>query len=335
MTERKLRWGIISTAEIAVSVIIPSIRESSRNKVLAISSRHIEQAEEVAERCHIPRFYGSYEEMLADPDIDAVYIPLPNHLHKEWTIKSAQAGKHVLCEKPAALDAADAAEMVDMCRKQGVVFAEGFMYRYHPKHDRVREIIHSGEIGMLRSMHGRFTSNNADDLENVRYRREMGGGSLYDLGVYPVSAARMYFGAEPTAVTVHAMFSAKHDHVDMMASGLLEFPNSRSATFECGMWAYPSCALEIIGTKGRIKLPYAFRRDDSQDEPQITIYTDEGKREEHIELANHFALQVDAFAAAVLDGTPLPYSPEDAIRNTRVIAACLESARKGEKIRIV
>ncbi len=335
MTERTLQWGIISTAEIAVSVIIPSIRESVRNEVRAISSRNLEQAAEVAERCNIPYFYGSYEELLADPDIDAVYIPLPNHLHKEWTIKAAQAGKHVLCEKPAALDAADAAEMVDICRKQGVIFAEGFMYRYHPKHDRVREIINSGEIGMIRSMHGRFTSNNADDVNNVRYRREMGGGSLYDLGVYPVSAARMYFGAEPTAVTVHAMFSAKHDHVDMMASGLLEFPDGRSATFECGMWAYPSCALEIIGTKGRIKLLYAFRRDDRVDEPQVTIYTDEGKREEHIEPANHFTLQVDAFAEAVLDGTPLPYSPEDAVRNTRVIAACLESARKGEKIRIV
>lgn len=335
MTERKLKWGIISTAEIAVSAIIPAIKESRRNEVLAISSRDAEVARHVADHCEIPRSYGSYEALLTDNDIDAVYIPLPNHLHKEWTIKAAEAGKHVLCEKPAALEAADAAEMVDRCRKAGVIFAEGFMYRYHPKHGRVREIIQSGEIGVLRSMHGRFTSSNADDLDNVRYQRAMGGGSLYDLGVYPVSAARMYFGAEPTAVTVHAMFSAKHDHVDMMASGLMEFPDARSATFECGMWAYSSCALEIIGTKGRIKLPYAFRRDDIHGEPQITIYTDEGKRDEYIEPVNHFALQMDAFAASVLDGTPLSYSPEDAVRNTRVIAACLESARKGEKVRIV
>ncbi|CAJ1315419.1 Gfo/Idh/MocA family oxidoreductase [Paenibacillus sp. PK4536] len=335
MTERKLKWGIMSTAGIAVSAVIPSIHESLRNETLAIASRSLELAQVVAEQCNIPRAYGSYEELLADPDIDAVYIPLPNHLHKEWTIKSAEAGKHVLCEKPAALDAQEAAEMVDVCRRSGVLFAEGFMYRYHPKHARVRDIIESGEIGTIRSMHGRFTSNNAEDIDNVRYRREMGGGSLYDLGVYPVSAARMYFGSEPVAVTVQGFFSSKHDHVDMMASGLIEFPGSASLTFECGMWAYPSCALEIVGTKGRIKLPYAFGRNDSEDEPQVVIYTDEGKRGENVQVANHFALQVDAFAAAVIDGTPLPYSPEDAIRNTKVIAACLESAKRGEKIRLV
>lgn len=191
---KKLRFGIMSTARIAKNSMIPGILKSELCEVEAVASRDAAKAKDLADRYKIGKSFGSYDELLADPEIDAVYIPLPNHLHKSWTIKAAEAGKHVLCEKPAALTVADVREMVEAARKNGVLFAEAFMYRYHPKHARVREIIEIGEIGELRGIHGSFTCSNADDKSNVRYSKEMGGGSIYDLGCYPISAARMIYG---------------------------------------------------------------------------------------------------------------------------------------------
>lgn len=331
---QKLRWGILSTASIAKSAFIPGVQNSERGEIAAIASRQVDKAAETASEYHIPKYYGSYEQLLNDSELDAVYIPLPNHLHKEWTIAAARAGKHVLCEKPAALHAEDARTMMEECARSGVIFAEGFMYRHHPKHEAVRKIIASGEIGKIRAISGSFTFNRAEDTEDVRYQQEMGGGSIYDVGCYPISAARMILGEEPIAATVQAFFSEQHDGVDMMASGLVEFPNQVALTFDCGMWAYPRCRLEVLGTDGRIELPLAFGWENSEEPPQILVETNEGRREERVGVYNSFSVQADAFAAAVLDGTPFPYSPEDAVLNMKVIDACLASARSSKRVLI-
>lgn len=329
---KKLRFGIMSTARIAKNSMIPGILKSNRCEVEAVASRDAGKAKELAERYLIGKSYGSYDELLADPDIDAVYIPLPNHLHKLWTIKAVEAGKHVLCEKPAALSEADVREMAEAAQRNGVCFAEAFMYRYHPKHARVREIIESGEIGELRGIHGSFTCNNADDKSNVRYSKEMGGGSIYDLGCYPISAARMIYGREPVAVTAHALFSEEHGGVDMMVHGMMEFEGGLGLTFECGMWTYARCSLEIAGTEGRIELPSAFGWERMEHMTQILVHTAKGTREEKVGICNHFALQADALAAAVFDGTPLPYGPEDAISNMRALEACIAAAYSSSRV---
>lgn len=331
---RKLRWGILSTSSIAQSAVMPGIHQSERGEIVAIASRDADKAADVAVEFNIQRSYGTYEELLADENVDAVYIPLPNHLHKEWTIAAAKAGKHILCEKPVALNADEAAEMVDVCQREGVIFAEAFMYRYHPKHARVKEIIASGEIGEIRALHANFTCNNSEDLENVRYKKAMGGGSIYDVGCYPISMARMILGHEPTAATVHAFFSPEHDDVDMMASGMLEFPGSIALTFDCGLWAFSRCYYEVLGTKGSIELPNAFGWERTNEPPQILVHTSEGSREERGGVMNSFSLEADAFADAVLDGIPLPYSPEDAVNNMKVIDACLHSARTSLRVKL-
>ncbi|MDO3411696.1 Gfo/Idh/MocA family oxidoreductase [Saccharibacillus sp. CPCC 101409] len=325
---RQLRWGILGTAGIAMGSLIPAIKESERGTVAAIASRSADKARRAAEQAGIPRSCGSYEELLADPEIDAVYIPLPNHLHKEWTIKAAQAGKHVLCEKPAALNAQETREMLEACERHGVLFSEAFMYRYGGKHQRLREILDSGEIGEIRAMHGVFTYCTPDDTGNVRFDRAKGGGSIYDIGVYPFSAARMIAQAEPLWASAHAFFSPEHDQVDMNASGLLGFPGGIALTFQCGMWAYNRSYFEVTGTLGRIELPYMFGW---RENPQLVVHTDRERREEKLPCANHYALQADAFARAVFGEEPLPYGPRDALRNMRVVDACLQSAREGRR----
>lgn len=329
---KQIRWGILGTATIAKTAVIPALQQSQRGLVTAIASRDESRAAELAAELNIPKAYGSYDALLADEEIDAVYIPVPNHLHMEWTIRAAKAGKHILCEKPAGLNVEQVTRMIEACRDANVVFAEAFMYRYHPKHGRVKEIMNSGEIGEVRAIHANFTYNHCDDKQNVRFHKHMGGGSLYDVGVYPISAARMFLGEEPEAVTVHALFSPEYDDVDMMASGLIEFPNKVALTFDCGMWACARAEFEILGTKGRIVLPKVFGWENSDIPPQIIIHTDHVTREERVSVSNSFVLQAEAFADAVLEGKPLPFDPVDAVHNIRVIEACLESAHKRERI---
>lgn len=331
MTEKKLRWGIMGCAGIAIRAVVPGIQQSARGEVVAIASRNEAKAAETAAKLNIPKSHGSYEALLQDPDVDAVYIPLPNHLHKEWTIRAAEAGKHVLCEKPFSIDASEAEEMVAACERHGVKLAEAFMYRHHPRYSRIREIIASGEIGTVRGIHGTFTFNSSGNTTNFRNNQEMGGGSIYDIGVYPISAARLLLGQEPEAATVHAFFSPEHGGVDMMASGLLEFPGSVGLTFDCAMWAAGRNTLEVLGTEGRIELPSAFVCNPSQ--PSVFYVTVKGnRREETMEPINQYSLQADDLAASVLDGAPLAFPASDAIANMRVIDACLESARTRSRV---
>ncbi|UGB32077.1 Gfo/Idh/MocA family protein [Metabacillus sp. B2-18] len=333
MLMEKIRWGIIGSANIAKGSVIPGIQQSETGEVVAIASRGLEKAKETAEQLNIPKAYGSYEELLQDPEIEAVYIPLPNHLHKEWTIRAAEAGKHVLCEKPLALNANEAEEMVTACERAGVIFAEAFMYRYHPRYKLINELIGSGEIGEIRSIHGTFTFNNANDSGNVRYKKEWGGGSLYDVGVYPVSAARMILNEEPKAATVHAFFSEKHDDVDMMASGILEFDKGVALTFDCGMWAAFRNELEILGTKGRIELPSAFITHQNEQD-HIIVHSNDGKRELEVPYLNQYALQADAMGRSIRNGEALPFPSHDAVLNMKVIDACLTSAKERRRVEL-
>ncbi|NBC67534.1 Gfo/Idh/MocA family oxidoreductase [Paenibacillus sacheonensis] len=324
---RKLRWGVIGCAGIAVHSVIPGIKLSETGEVTAIASRDSAKAEETAAKLGIAKAYGSYEEILADQDIDAIYIPLPNHLHMEWSIRAMEAGKHVLCEKPIALNAEEAQRMADAAEKNDVHLAEAFMYRNHPRYDEIKAIIDSGEIGEIRGIHGAFTFNNAGDAKNVRYRKDWGGGSLYDVGCYPISAARLILGAEPEAATVHALISPEHDNVDMMASGILEFPNNVALTFDCGMWAAFRNTLEVLGTEGRIEVPSAFIGD-----AEYYVITKDGKREVKQPSLNQYALQADAFARNVWGEQPVRFAPADAVANMKVIDACLESAYSRKRV---
>lgn len=326
---RKLQWGIMGSAQIAKGSVMPAIAESQTGIIRAVASRGLEKSSALAAQFDVERAYGSYEELLADKEIDAVYIPLPNHLHHEWVLRAAKAGKHVLCEKPIALNSREAAEMVNACNEAGVHLAEAYMYRHHPRIAELQELITKGAIGDLRSIRGTFTYNDAEDTSNIRFKSAWGGGSLYDIGCYPLSAARMLFGAEPEAVTVHALFSPEHDNVDMMASGLVEFPGGLSLIFDCGMWAYNRQLLEILGTDGRIELPMPFNA--KGEDAAFFLHTADGTRCIEATGSNPYINQIDDFAAAVLEGKRL-YAAEDPIFNMKLIETCLESAKKRKRI---
>lgn len=329
MTEKKVRWGIMSTASIGKRSVIPGIQESKRNVVKAVASRSLENAQAFADELNIPQAYGSYEELLKDPTIDAVYIPLPNHLHKEWTVKAAEAGKHILCEKPIALDEKEALEMIEACNKADVLLAEAYMYRHQPRYEDIKKLMRNGEIGEIRGIHGVFTFNGAQNSENIRFTKEWGGGSIYDVGCYPISAARFLLDEEPTAVTAHALFSPEHGNVDMMAAGLMEFSKGVSLTFDCGMWADFRNTLEILGAKGRIVMNAAFLGDQS-----YQIIKNGQIRQVNDENINPYALQADNFAESILDGKPLKFPNEDIIHNIKAVKSVLTSAERQERIKI-
>lgn len=328
----KLRWGIMGCAQIATGSVMPAIQESDTGVIQAVASRGLEKSSSVAKTFGVEKAYGSYEELLADEEIDAVYIPLPNHLHREWVIRAAEAGKHVLCEKPIALSSQEAAEMVKACQKAGVHLAEAYMYRHHPRIAELRALINQGEIGELRSIRGTFTYNDAGDTSNIRFKSAWGGGSLYDVGCYPLSAARLLFDAEPEAVTVQAIFSPVHDNVDMMASGLVEFPGGVSLIFDCGMWAYNRQLLEVLGTEGRIEIPMPFNA--RFEDAEFFVHTASGVRRYEATGANPYVRQADDFAAAVFGAKPI-VNAEDPVRSMALIEACLESARRRERISMV
>lgn len=328
---QKLRWGILGSASIAVESVIPGLQQSELNEVTAIASRDEDKAKQTAEQLGIDKAYGSYEALLADDSIDAVYIPLPNHLHREWTIRAAEAGKHILCEKPLALTEQEAQEMVQACADAGVHLAEAFMYRHHPRYEQIRDIIASGEIGEIRGMHSTFSFNNSNASGNVRFRRDWGGGALYDIGCYSISVARLLLGQEPSAATVIGMFSPQHDQVDMMASGLLEFDNHIGVTFDSSMWAAFRNTLEVLGSDGIIEVPSAFIS--GQDRSSNFYVTAGGERREiEVPQVNHYSLQGDDMARAVLQGKDLRFAPSDAVANMKVLEACLRSAEERTRI---
>lgn len=325
-----IKWGILGSASIARDNVIPAIHKSSNGTAYAIASRDITKSKAAAREFGIPKAYGSYEQLLADPEVDAVYIPLPNHLHAHWTIAAAKAGKHILCEKPGAINQAEAALMVEAVRKAGVHFAEALMYRHHPLLHELKMRVRDGLIGELRLIRASFTCSSKLDQKNIRFRKSYGGGALYDLGDYPLSAARFLTGAEPEAVTVHAGFSEQHEDVDMMASGLAEFANGVALLFDCGLWAEERRSMELVGSEGRVVIPVAFS---GQKQSGYTVYRSGEAAETREQPMNSYVLEIEHFGSVVQNGEDPLFQPEDMVQNLRLLDACQTSAR--EKRRIV
>ena len=321
MTGDVLRWGILSTASIGVQKVIPAIQRAERCEVVAIASRNTARAEEVAAQLGIGRAHGGYEDLLADDDVDAVYIPLPNHLHLDWTIAAARAGKHVLCEKPLAITAADAERMIAACESEGVLLMEAFMYRLHPMWQAVRDLIASGRIGELREVQSWFSYFN-DDPADIRNQTEAGGGALFDIGCYSVNLSRMLFGAEPVRVQGEVRRD-EHLGIDVSTSGILGFPDG-VATFTCAIRSEPDQRVHVYGSRGRISIEIPFNiPPDLPTRVFLTAGGDPPVRPDTetltFEPADEYAIQAERFAAAALDGEPVPTPPSDAVANLRVI----------------
>jgi predicted dehydrogenase len=316
-----LRWGVLSTAKIGIEKVIPATVAAARCEVVAIASRDLGSAEAAASGLGIGRALGSYEDLLADPDVDAVYNPLPNHLHTEWTIAAARAGKHVLCEKPLATNAAEAERMIRVCEAEGVLLMEAFMYRLHPTWEAVRELLASGRIGELKTVQSWFSYFN-DDPNDIRNQLDAAGGALYDIGCYCVNLSRMLFGAEPIRVQ-GTVTRDPVTGVDTLTSGILDFDDG-IASFTCSTRAEPDQRVHIYGTEGRISLEIPFNIPwDRPTRVLVTAGGDPPVRPETEVLtfdpANEYSIQAERFAAAALDGGPVPIPPSDAVGNLRVI----------------
>jgi predicted dehydrogenase len=325
-----LRWGVLGVSMFATRKMIPAMQRGTGMTVAAIASRSLGKAKEAAGALGIDRAYGSYEELLADPEIDAVYNPLPNHLHVPWSVKAAEAGKHVLCEKPIALDAAQARTLVAARERTRVLIQEAAMVRVHPRWLAARELVRHGKIGDLRSMVSSF----GYDLrrrDDVRYRPEMGGGTLLDVGFYPVTISRFCFDDEPARV-IATLEPDPESGVDRLISAILEFPRGQSV-FTCGMQLAPSQHASILGTKGRLEVETPWNA--PSDRPSRLII-DRGEQLESperetvtFEPCNQYTILAELFAHAIHGGTPAPVPLEDSVKNMAVIDALFRSAKSG------
>jgi len=326
----KVSWGVLGVAKIGVEKVIPAMQKGSRSRVDAIASRDIGKAKDAAAALGVAKAYGSYEELLADPAIEAIYNPLPNELHVPWTLRALEAGKHVLCEKPIALTTDEARQLVEARARSGKLVAEAFMVRFHPQWRRAHEIAYSGEIGGLRAIQT-FFSYHLLDPTNIR-NKPPGGGALYDIGCYAILTARYIFGSEPTRVSA----SIDRDPAmgtDRMISGLAEFPGGRQLSFTCSTQTAPHQRVTIAGDKGRIEIAIPFNP--PPDRPTHIMIDDgadlsgAGARIEEFAICDQYTLQGDAFSRALRGETSLEYPIEDAIANMRVIDAMFRSAQTG------
>ncbi len=313
---RKIRIGVLSVAKIGITKVIPAMRNCANCEVTAIASRDLNRAQAAATSLGVPKAYGSYEELLADPAIDAVYNPLPNHMHVPWSIRAAEAGKHVLCEKPIGLNPAEVIRLMEARDLAGVKIAEAFMIRVHPQWLRTREIIQSGEIGELRSMHCVFSFYNRD-AANIRNRPEYGGGALMDIGCYPIQAARWIFGCEPRRVSARIERDQEFG-IDHTISGLLDFPNGQ-ALFTTSMQMNSFQRVQFFGTKGHVEIEIPFNAPADR-ETRIFVRAGTTDRTETFPVCDQYTLQGDAFANAVLGNGEVPVSLEDALCNMNVMA---------------
>ena len=325
-----VRFGVISTAKIGIQKVVPAMQRSARCRIIAIGSRDLTRARAAAEALGIARAYGSYAELLRDPEIEAVYNPLPNHLHVPVSIEAAAAGKHVLCEKPIALTAAEARKLVEARDHAGVLIQEAFMVRCHPQWLRARALVREGRIGELRVVQGSFSYMNTDPA-NVRNQAGIGGGGLYDIGCYPIVTARFLFGAEPVRVASQIEYDPNFG-TDRLASVLLQFPTGQ-ALFYCSTQLVPYQRMQILGTGGRIEIEIPFNA--PPDRP-CRIFVDDGSqlgdgsaRPETFEVVDQYTLQGDLFARAIRDGTALPFPLEDAVKNMRVLDAVFRAGKTG------
>lgn len=325
----KVRWGILSTAKIAVKNVIPAMQQGRFSEVKAIASRNKEKAENIAEELGIDMTFGSYEELLESKDIDAVYNPLPNHLHVSWSIKALKADKHVLCEKPLALSYTEAQQLLFEAQKHPKLkVMEAFMYRHHPRWTKVQQLVQDGAIGELKTVQSFFSYYN-DDPENIRNKPEMGGGSLMDIGCYCISVPRFLFGEEPNRV-LGSMEMDPDLYIDRMTSGILEFP-AGSATFTCSMQLAAHQSVDIYGTKGRMTIPVPFNPP-TETPTVINLYTGDESSKISIDACDQYTIQGDLFSEAILKNTEVPTKLEDAVANMKVVDAIEKSSKEGDWI---
>jgi predicted dehydrogenase len=324
---KKIRWGVLSTANIGLKKVLPGMQKGEFTSVDAIASRDLAKARAAAEILGIPRAYGSYEELLADPDIDAIYNPLPNNMHVPWTIKAAEAGKHVLCEKPISLTAAEAESLLAVQARTGVKIGEAFMVDCHPQWIRLRELLSEGRIGELRAISGVFSYYNVNPA-NIRNKVDVGGGALMDIGCYMVHASRFAFRQEPTRV-VSLIDRDPEMKTDRLTSAILDFPGGQSV-FTCSTQLAPYQRIHFLGAKGRIELEIPVNV--APDRP-TRLLIDSGAdlfgggiTVETFPICDQYTLQGDAFAKAILENTEVPVPVEDSIRNMAVIEAIFRSA---------
>ncbi|WP_066172694.1 Gfo/Idh/MocA family protein [Bacillus marinisedimentorum] len=319
-----IRWGVLSTANIALTKLIPAMQQAEHTEVLAISSLS-GKAKDTAQELGIHRAYDRYEELLNDPDIDAVYIPLPNHLHKNWVEEAARHGKHVLCEKPAGLTSSEVQEMAAVCHEHDVIFMEAFMYQFHPQHERVREIIDSGEIGEVKLIKASFSFYLDNPDQNIRMYPAKGGGSLYDVGSYCLHVIRKFGNGRVLDVTARASFDLKYE-VDTSAAGVITFETGVLGVFDCSFELNFRHEYEIAGSKGSIKVPRAFRPDVHDGEGIILVEAGGKVREEKVK-GDQYRLEVEHFSQTIREkGIPF-YSAEETLENMKLIDACYHSIK--------
>ncbi len=324
---KKLNWGILSTAKIGIEKVIPAMQQGKLSEIVAIASRTHESAREAAKNLKIPKAFGSYQDLLDDTSIDAVYIPLPNHMHVPWTIKALAANKHVLCEKPIALTATEAKELLKETEKfPHLKVMEAFMYRHHPQWLRALELINGGGIGMVKTVHSFFSYYN-DDPKNIRNMVDIGGGGLMDIGCYCISLARLIFDEEPQRVFGKIEYDPSFE-TDRICSGILDFVQGTS-TFTCSTQLVPYQRVNVFGTKGRIEIEIPFNA--PPDKPcKMLFQNNEIIEEIEIEICDQYTIQGDLFSLAVLKNEKVPTPIEDAVENMKVLEAVIQSAEKEE-----
>lgn len=319
----QVRWGILSTANIGKKRVIPAIQQSNNGIVSAVASRDFQKAKAFAEECGIPQVYGSYEELLADPNIDAIYIPVPNSMHAEWAIKCAEAGKATLCEKPLASDGDEAQTMVDAFKARGILFAEAFMYRFHPQNQRAWQMIQEGAIGELQIINASFSFKIAK-RGDIRLNQELAGGALMDVGCYCINTARFFTGEDP--IKGHALAKFGESGVDEEIVGVLEFPSGVRAHLDASFNSIKVHTYELRGSDGRIVMPESFTPEPNQ---ATVIHYWHGNDYEKIEIApdNQYRIMVEDFADAYINKRPPRFDPQDGVSNMRAIDLLLKSAR--------
>jgi len=326
----KVRWGVLSTADFALTKAVPGIGKGEWSEVLAIASRDLAKAQAAARKLGIPRAYGSYEELLRDPEIEVIYNPLPNHLHVPWSKRAAAAGKHVLCEKPLSHSLAEARELLAVEQETGVKIGEAFMVRTHPQWLRARELVGSGHIGELRSITGFFSYFNRDP-KNIRNILAVGGGALLDIGCYPITTSRFLFGQEPSRV-IGLMERDPEMKIDRLTSAVLEFPSGH-AIFTCSTQLVPYQRMQFLGTRGRIEIEIPFNA--PNDRP-CRIFVDDGGdifgkgiKTESFPTCDQYTIEGDRFSRAVRENLEIPVPLADAVNNMAVIEAIFRSIESG------
>lgn len=325
----KTRWGVLSTSKFAQTKIIPAMKHCQHAEITAIASRNLEAAQEAAQRLEIAKAYGSYEELLADTELDVIYNPMPNHLHVEWSIRALEAGKHVLCEKPIGLSSAEGQRLLDAAKLYPTLkVMEAFMYRHHPQWQRAKQLVTEGKIGELRTIQSFFSYFNTD-ASNIRNQADIGGGAMMDIGCYNVSLSRFIFGEEPKRV-LGIVERDPQFQTDRLSSGILDFGRG-TATFTCSTQLSPYQRVNIFGTEGRIEIEIPFNA--PPDKP-CKMWLQQGSEIEEIvfDICDQYTIQGDLFSLAILNDTPVPTPLEDAVANMKVIEAVFESSKTGNWI---